>query len=221
MLLAQLELTEYTIALDLQHRIVERKILRGGPDVLIVLEHPHTITLGTRGRQSDVLTSAECLRDRGIALYSVDRGGEATYHGPGQIVCYPIVDLRSMGISVRSYVASLEHTVLKVLEYFGVAGFCQAGKVGVWTGQNDKIASIGVRIRRRVTYHGFSLNVELRLDPAELIVSCGMPLARMVDLQQVTGTHIDMQAVRRAIADSFSTVFNVKLDPCSVEDAYT
>jgi lipoyl(octanoyl) transferase len=219
MLLAQLELTEYTAALDLQRRIVERIILRGGPDVLIVMEHPHTITLGARGRQSDVLTSAECLRKLGIALYSVDRGGEATYHGPGQIVCYPIMDLKSMGISVRSYVAGLEHTIIKALESFGVTGFRQAGRVGVWTGEHDKIASIGVRIRRRVTYHGFSLNVGLSLDPSQLIVSCGMPMARMVDLQQLTGTLIDMQAVRRAIADSFSSVFNVKLEPCSAEDA--
>jgi lipoyl(octanoyl) transferase len=218
MLLAQLERTEYTVALDLQRRIVEGKLLRGGPDVLLILEHPHTITLGTRGNPSDVLVPQECLHARGIAVHSVDRGGEATYHGPGQIVCYPIVDLKSMKISVRSYVTALESAVLRTLEYFGVEGFRKDGKVGVWTGEHEKIASIGIRIRRRITYHGFSLNVNLELDPAELIVSCGMPLARMVDLRKVTRKPVDIQAVRHAIADSFSEVFDVDLETCSVED---
>jgi lipoyl(octanoyl) transferase len=219
MLLGQLEQTEYVAALNLQRRIVERKIISGGPDVLLVLEHPHTITLGTRGKESDVLASAECLQRLGVAVYSVDRGGEATYHGPGQIVCYPIMDLKSMRISVRSYVAALEETILKTLENFGVKGFRREGRVGVWTGENAKIASIGIRIARRIAYHGFSLNVSLELDPAELIVSCGMPQARMMDLRRMTGTHVDMQAVRSAIAASFAAVFHVNLDPCSVQDA--
>lgn len=219
MLLVQLGLTEYTTALDLQRKIVERKILRGGPDVLIILEHPHVITLGTRGKLSDVLATTECLRERGIVLRSVDRGGQATYHGPGQLVCYPIVDLRSMGISVRSYVHALEETILRTLENFGIRGFRLTGKVGVWTSQDRKIASIGVRIKRRITYHGFSLNVDLKLDPSEFIIACGMPSTRMVDLTQVTGRDIDTKAVRNAVADSFSAIFGVGLQPASPEEA--
>ncbi|HMK37458.1 MAG TPA: lipoyl(octanoyl) transferase LipB [Desulfomonilaceae bacterium] len=219
MLLVELQQVEYLATLNLQYRIVERKIRWSGPDVLLLLEHPHTITLGTRGKHAHVLASAECLLERGIALHSVDRGGEATYHGPGQLVAYPIMDLRRLGVSVREYVRALEETILGTLRSFGIQGFRQHGKVGIWTGINDKIASIGVRIRKRVTYHGFSLNVDLELDPAELVVSCGMPSVHMVSLNQVTPTTASMASVRHAVAGSFSAVFGVDLQTCSAEDA--
>ena len=106
MLLVHLPVVEYDRSLSIQRRILDSKIGCGGPDVLLVLEHPPTVTLGVRGKQSDLLVSEACLKAGGISLHSVDRGGEATYHGPGQVVCYPIVDLRSLGISVREEFAS-------------------------------------------------------------------------------------------------------------------
>lgn len=218
MLLVHLERIEYKAALDIQYRIVESKIHAAAPDVLLMLEHPHTITLGTRGRASDVLASARRLGSRGIAVHTVDRGGEATYHGPGQLVCYPIVDLKAMGLSVRAYVVALEETILATLERLGIRAFHRSGKAGVWTAENDKIASIGVRIRRRVTYHGFSLNVDLELDPSEYVVSCGMPLVRMVDVRQALGKSISLESARSAVAESFSQVFGVDLQPCPWEE---
>jgi lipoate-protein ligase B len=221
MLLVNLQQIDYLAALDLQYKIVDRKIHSPAPDVLLVLEHPHTITLGARGRRSDVLVSEECLVERGIAVHVVDRGGEATYHGPGQLVCYPVVDLKARSFSARSYVRVLEDTILAALYRFEVAAFLQTGKVGVWTGENQKIASIGVRIKRRVTYHGFSLNVDLELDPSDYVVSCGMPLVRMVDLRQASGKDVSLESARRAIAESFATVFGVDLEPCSWEDLHS
>jgi lipoate-protein ligase B len=146
MILIELDLIEYAQRLDIQKRIA-RKILRG-QDVLLILEHP-TVTLGVRGKASDLLISPEQMSERGVAVYHVDRGGEATFHGPGQVVCYPIVDLKALGLSARKYVQGLEETIVKTLADFDVRGFSQPKKVGVWTSPTDKIASIGVRIQRR------------------------------------------------------------------------
>ncbi len=217
MLLIELDLIEYSQCLDIQKRIVQKKILEGGPDVLLMLEHPPTVTLGVRGKSSDLLISPEALAERGVALHRVDRGGEATFHGPGQVVCYPIVDLKALGLSARKYVQGLEVTIINTLADFNVKGFSQPKKVGVWTSPTDKIASIGVRIQRRITSHGFSLNVDLQMDPCELIVSCGMPDARMVSLSQLVPRPVTVDSVRKAVARSFAKVFGVTLEPGSPE----
>jgi lipoate-protein ligase B len=217
MILIELDLIEYAQCLDIQKRIVRRKILEAGPDILLILEHPSAVTLGVRGKASDLLISPEQMSERGVAVHHVDRGGEATFHGPGQVVCYPIVDLKALGLSARRYVQALEETIIKTLADFDVRGFSQPKKVGVWTSPLDKIASIGVRIQRRVTYHGFSLNVDLNLDPCELIVSCGMPDTRMVSLNQLVPRPVTVDSVRKAVARAFAEVFGVNLELGSLE----
>lgn len=217
MLLIQLPLIEYNRALVIQKAIVQKKVSIDYPDVLLILEHPPTVTLGTRGKRTDLLVSEECLRDSGIDLYSVDRGGEATYHGPGQVVCYPIVDLKSLKISVREYVRRLEDTVIAALNELSVAAFRLDGKIGVWTGRNHKIASVGIRITRRIAFHGFSVNVDLQTNPAQFIVSCGMPDVVMVSVNDMTQNRVSMKAAKEAIARSFATEFRVDLEPCSLE----
>ena len=152
-----------------------------------------------------------------MALYCVDRGGEATFHGPGQLVCYPIVDLKALGLSARKYVQGLEETIINTLADFNVKGFTQPKKVGVWTSATDKIVSIGVRIQRRVTSHGFSLNVDLQIDPCELIVSCGMPDARMVSLNKLVRHPVTLASVRNAVASSFAHSFGVSLEQGSLK----
>jgi lipoate-protein ligase B len=217
MLLIDLPLIEYGRSLSIQRCILNSKIGCGGPDVLLVLEHPPTVTLGVRGKASDLLVSEACLRAGGISLHSVDRGGEATYHGPGQVVCYPIVDLRSLRISVREYVRKLEETVIVALRECGVRGFRQKGKIGVWTGPNEKIASIGIKISRRIAFHGFSVNVDLQKNPSKFIISCGMPHARMISVNELVGHQISVEWARTAIARSFAAEFNVELESCSLE----
>jgi lipoate-protein ligase B len=217
MLLIELDLIEYAQCLEIQKRIVRRKILERSPDVLLILEHPPTVTLGVRGKASDLLISPEEMTERGVAVHHADRGGEATFHGPGQVVCYPIVDLKALGLSARRYVQGLEDTIIDTLANFYVKGFSQPKKVGVWTSATDKIASIGVRIQRRVTSHGFSLNVDLKLDPCELIVSCGMPDASMVSLNQLVPRAMTVESVRKAVERSFADVFAVNLEPGSLE----
>ena len=218
-LLLELPLTDYREALRIQEAIVERKLLRGGADVLMLLEHPPTVTLGKRGLETHLLISKDELKLRGIDFQTVDRGGGATFHGPGQLVCYPIIDLKAHGIMVREYVRMLEETIISTLQNFGLQGSRQEGKVGVWTGKTDKIASIGVRIRRRIAYHGFSINVNMQMDPGELIISCDLPDARLVNLRDFTDSTVTLGAVKEETARSFRSVFQADLERSSIDRA--
>lgn len=218
MLLLELPETDYVEALDLQRRIVQRKLAKGGADVVILLEHPPTITLGTRARDADLLLSRAELAVKGVDVRTSDRGGQATYHGPGQLVCYPIVDLRHLGLSVRDYVSRLEQTVICVLESYGILGMRMKGKPGVWTGSREKIASIGVRVERRVTSHGFSLNVNVPINPGALLVSCGDPGIRAVNVQELTHVNVSMSLMRAAVATCLSRVFGLMLEPADMHE---
>jgi lipoyl(octanoyl) transferase len=221
MLLIEPGLTEYLQSLDIQRKIVARKLTEGGEDVLLLLEHPPTVTLGIRGKTSSLVIPEEELVARGIAVHKVDRGGEATYHGHGQLVAYAIISLKGLGLTARAFVHGLEETVLTTLQYYGIDGFRHPGKPGVWTGSCDKIASIGVRIRRGVTYHGFSLNVSLEQDPTEFTVLCGMPEARMVSLSELIEHPVSMDSVREIVAQSFGEVFGVTMERGSLNKALT
>ena len=217
MLVLDLPSTEYLRSLEIQTRLVERIIATGGPDVLVLVEHPPTVTLGVRGAATHLLVPKAELKRRRVAVHSVNRGGEATYHGAGQLVGYPIVNLRKRRLSARNYVTGLEETIIVTLKSFGIIGFRKQGEAGVWTAASEKIASIGVRLQNRVTSHGFSLNVSLDTDPRDLIVCCGSPETRMVSMDDLTQTPTPIRAVRDSIKDSFCRVFNVTLEACSLE----
>jgi len=217
MLLLELDATEYLRFLEIQSTIIGRKIAEGFHDVLLLLEHPPTVTLGTRGSLSSLTLSQEELAKSGVQVHFVDRGGEATYHGPGQLLGYPLMDLKKLKISVRDYVFRLEETVLVALQQFGLSAFRQKGMPGVWIQTGDKIASIGVKIRKRITSHGFSLNIDLNIDPTLLIVCCGTPGIRMVSLNQLLPVPVPPETVREVVACSFAEVFKVSLERVSLE----
>lgn len=219
MLCVDLPATDYLQALKIQRTLVERQIALQGPDVLILLEHPATITLGTRGSPAHLLAPQEELRRHRVAVLETDRGGEGTYHGPGQLVAYPILNLKRKGLSVRDYVEALEQTILCTLAAFRVAGFRRKGKPGVWMGEQEKIASIGVRIRQRVTYHGFSLNVSMPVDPSRWVLTCGMPHVRMVSLAAYVDGPVSMEQVRRVVSEKFSEVFGTQMTRASLHEA--
>ena len=219
MLLVELDDIAYPDCLNLQRSLARRRSAGSGPDVLLVVSHPSTVTLGVRGRTSDLLVPEEALGSLGVALYRSDRGGEATYHGPGQLVCYPVVDLRGLGLSARAYVHALEETILKTLGAFAIQGFRQKGKPGVWVSGTEKIASIGVRIDRRVAYHGFSLNVSLEHNPSRFVISCGMPETRHVSMNELSAAPVTMGAVKPHLLRCFREVFGVTLEPSSAEQA--
>ena len=194
----------YASALDLQHDLVERRKRGEIPDQLLIVEHPHVITMGRNGHSENLLASPEVLERTGIELHYTDRGGDVTYHGPGQIVGYPIFDLREWKRDVVAYLRALEQVLIEALAKFGIAGVRQPGATGVWVG-GAKVAAIGVHISRWVTSHGFALNVETDLDYFRYIVPCGLtkPVTSMRALACAAGR----EEVITEIAAAFARVF--------------
>ena len=170
----RLGLVSYSEALDLQQRLHAEVAVGDRPDTLILLEHPHVYTLGRRGSMDDILASDTDLRRLGIEVHHTDRGGEVTYHGPGQLVGYPIINLRRWGGGPLKYVRSLETTIIAALSEFDIQSQSEGHPTGVWV-EDRKIAAIGVKVARRVTTHGFAINVSADLSYFDRIVPCGMP----------------------------------------------
>jgi len=205
--LRNLGFVEYGAALALQCDLVERRKRGEIPDQLLILEHPHVITLGRTGHMSHLLAGEEALRRAGVSFYPTDRGGDITYHGPGQVVGYPILDLKEWKRDVVAYVRALEQTLIDALAEFGLAARREPGKTGVWT-QGGKIAAIGVHISRWVTSHGFALNVTTDLSYFQYIVPCG--LAAPVTSLQAEGCRAAWDEVVAAITRNFARVFGYR-----------
>ena len=203
-----LGLVSYGEGLELQKQLVEARREGRIPDQLLLLEHSPVITLGVRARndRSHVLASPEALAERGVELYETGRGGDVTYHGPGQLVGYPILDLRPDRCDVHRYVRDLEEVLIRTAARFGVeAARCQ-GLTGVWVG-NEKLAAIGVRIARWITSHGFAFNVNTALDHFGLIVPCGITDKGVTSLQKIIGRPVAIAEVAEAAAAAFASVF--------------
>jgi lipoyl(octanoyl) transferase len=199
----------YAEALAIQHRIAAERRQRLGQDHLLFVEHPHVITIGRNGRGENLLVSEALLRHKGIELHYSDRGGDVTYHGPGQIVGYPIVDLREWKRDVGAYVRAIEQVLIDTLEEFGI----HAGRIpkltGVWTGEGElqaKIAAIGVHLSRWVSTHGFALNVTTDLSYFQYIVPCG--LGRPVTSMERLGVRADTEEVKRTLSRHFGRLFD-------------
>jgi len=182
----RLGLVPYARALDLQRALVEDRRAGRVGDLLLLLEHPPVVTLGVRKEisRSHILTTDEVLSSRGVEVHETGRGGDVTYHGPGQIVGYPIIDLNPDRLDVHRYVRDLEEVLMRAIDDFGVRGERVKGLSGVWVG-NDKVAAIGVRISRWITSHGFALNVTTDLDAFKWIVPCGIEGRGVTSLQRL------------------------------------
>jgi lipoyl(octanoyl) transferase len=209
----RLGLVPYDEALDLQRRLVEERRAGDIGDTLLLLEHPPVITLGVkaRGHATNIIASAAALRDAGIAVHDTGRGGDVTYHGPGQLVGYPLLDLRPDRCDVHRYVRDLETVLIDTLAEFGIAARRLAGLTGVWTGPaaaEEKIAAIGVRISRWITSHGFALNVAPDLRHFDLIVPCGIVGRGVTSMSRVLGRDVSMRQVEAAAARAFARVFD-------------
>ena len=204
----RLGLIGYDEALALQRELVEERRANRVPDLLLLLEHPPVITLGVRSEiaRANVVASSERLADLGITIHETGRGGDVTYHGPGQIVGYPILDLRPDRCDVHKYVRDLEEVMIRACAAYGVPAGRIPGLTGTWVGA-DKIGAIGIRISRWITSHGFAFNVRTDLDHFKLIVPCGITDRGVTSLERVTGTSIPMRDVEETISRSFGEVF--------------
>lgn len=202
----------YDEALALQRSLVEERKADRIPDTLLLLEHPPVITLGVKGDggRLNIVATPEKLVELGIAVHETGRGGDVTYHGPGQIVGYPVVDLKPDRCDVHRYVRDIEEVMIRVCADWGVETGRIKGLTGAWVGA-EKIAAIGVRISRWVTSHGFAFNVGTTLEHFQLIVPCGISDRGVTSLERVTGRRIGMREVEDAIARHFATVFEREL----------
>ena len=196
----------YKEGLEIQRAVAEARKSNQVGDTLLLVEHPHVITLGRRGKPQDVLVDFESLASLGVAVYETDRGGEVTYHGPGQVVAYPIVNIRHLG-GPRRYVWGLEQIILGVLSDYGIMGQRITGMTGVWVA-DKKVAAIGVRISREVATHGFALNVNTDLSFFEHIIPCGDPDGRATSMSTLLDRTVDLQEVSMAVASHFGNVFD-------------
>jgi lipoyl(octanoyl) transferase len=198
----------YEEALVLQQRLVEARKAGQIPDQLLLLQHPPVITLGAKVRndRSHVLASDEALEEAGVSLFEAGRGGDVTYHGPGQLVGYPILDLRPDRCDVHRYVRDLEAVMIAIADGFGIRAERVAGLTGAWVGRN-KLAAIGVRISRWITSHGFAFNVSTDLAHFGLIVPCGIADRGVTSLGELLGAAPPMAAVEEAAITSFAAVF--------------
>jgi len=200
---------EYTEAWDLQHQLRAQRESESMPDTLLLLEHPPVFTIGRSGRPAHWGGSQELLRDTGIPVHHVERGGSITYHGPGQLIGYPILKLATFCPGPKVYMSMLEEVLIRTLADWDLTAHRKEGLTGVWVG-DQKIAAMGVRIIRGITMHGFALNVDLDLMPFSRIVPCGIADCRVTSMADALCGMVDCAAVRAAVTRHFANVFDLR-----------
>ncbi len=205
--LRNLDLVTYENGLRLQQKLAEMRTNDAIPDQLLLLEHPPVITLGRGGDAANLLASEDALRRQHVRFYATARGGDITYHGPGQLVGYPILHLGEGSRDVRKYVTKLEEVLIRTVAEYGITAERIEGRRGIWVG-NEKIAAIGVRISRWVTSHGFALNVNTNLDHFDLITPCGLRGTGVTSIARLTGRHVPLSDVRAMVTAQFAEVFD-------------
>jgi lipoyl(octanoyl) transferase len=207
----------YEEALDLQFKIQKLVILGRLGHVFLLLEHPPVITLGSGAKPANILAAPELLTARGVGVVQTGRGGDVTYHGPGQIVGYPILNLTSLGKDVKEHVRKLEETTIRLLKSeYGIDSGRNPGFPGVWIG-NEKITAIGCSAKRWVTMHGFAFNVNTDLDGFALILPCGLVGKGVTSLKKITGTEQDMQKNMELVVKYFCDVYSLESEAADPE----
>jgi lipoate-protein ligase B len=202
--------TDYQSAYILQKRIWSEKLDGHPEDVMILLEHPPTITIGKSGKLENLLVPQEKLAEQGVSLFFTDRGGDVTYHGPGQLVAYPIIDLSRRTKDVHRYVSDLQEVMIGTLADYGITARRDDKYVGVWVGE-EKIGAIGVAIRRWVTMHGLALNINTDMTHFSLINPCGIRDRGVTSIEKLLNRTVPISAVAESIAFHFAEVFSARI----------
>lgn len=208
----RLGIVDYAAASELQRALVEERRAGRVPDLLLLLEHPHVITLGVKAdaARSNLIATPQLLAAKQVEVHESGRGGDITYHGPGQLVGYPILDLKPDRCDVHQYVRDLEEVMIRAAADFGLQGGRIKGLSGAWVGA-DKMGAIGVRISRWITSHGFAFNVSTDLDFFGLIVPCGVESGGVTSLSRATGRPVSMAEAEASIVRNFAAVFDRKV----------
>jgi lipoate-protein ligase B len=218
--LLNLDRLAYDEALTLMRELVEIKSRFPRPEVLILTEHEPVLTMGRRAESSDILVSQEILMSKGINVYWVERGGLITYHGPGQMVAYPVFNLHIMSLDVGELVFGLEQVVLDTLFDFGIVADRVKDRRGVWV-DGEKIASIGIAVRKGISFHGIALNGDPDLSHFELINPCGLDGVHMTSMSKVLDRPVDMTNVRNVMIRNFKRQFKLDLTLCSMDQVFS
>lgn len=203
---------EYSCGIDLQDMLHER-VSRLGSDMsgfLLLVQHRPVITIGRFGKNSNILCSEEYLKERGILVYKTRRGGDVTFHAQGQLVAYPIINLRGFRLGIRSYVHLLEETIIELLKYFGIVAVRREKYPGVWIG-GEKIASIGIQVSKHTSMHGVALNVSNELDSFSLIVPCGISEVTVTSMEKLLNNTIQVRQVAHRFAKEFGKIFDAQI----------
>jgi lipoyl(octanoyl) transferase len=199
---------EYREALEIQYKLLEKRQKGEIEDTLIIVEHPPVITLGNQAEKANIIVTEDYLKQQGIDIIETNRGGDVTYHGDGQIVGYPIVDIKNAKIGVRDFVNGIEEVFIQLLQQeLRIASERSAGQTGVWVG-NNKVLAIGLAIKRGVTMHGFAFNVNTKLHHFNFIVPCGITDKGVTSVEKLTGETYGIEEMNKKVVDYFVKVFN-------------
>jgi lipoyl(octanoyl) transferase len=216
----QLGRTDYKECWDLQQRLHDRRVTGSTLDTLLLTEHDHVYTIGKTGDENHLLADQAELLSRGVSVYHNDRGGDITYHGPGQLVGYPILDLNNHYLDLHRYLRDLEEVIIGTLREFGISSQRDSGYTGVWVG-TEKICAIGVKTSRWVTMHGFALNVNTDLSFFARIIPCGIFEKGVTSMAQILGSAVDGEVVARIVTREFGRVFGCTPRPERITDMIT
>jgi lipoyl(octanoyl) transferase len=216
----QLGRTDYKQCWDLQQRLHDRRVTGSLLDTLLLTEHDHVYTIGKTGDENHLLADQAELLSRGVSVYHNDRGGDITYHGPGQLVGYPILDLNNHYLDLHRYLRDLEEVIIGTLREFGISSQRDSGYTGVWVG-TEKICAIGVKTSRWVTMHGFALNVNTDLSFFARIIPCGIFEKGVTSMAQILGGAVDGEVVATIVTKEFGRVFGCTPHPELITDMIT
>ena len=210
-LVYDLGLVDYHKGLLLQERLLDSRKSGAIPDVLLLFQHPSVFTMGRSGIVENIIVPEETLVKEGIPVFHTNRGGDITYHGPGQLVAYPILNLREDGLTVHQYVWDLEEIVIRTLADFGIGAQRISGRRGVWVGR-QKICALGLRISREVSMHGFALNVNTNLKYFTYIIPCGITGVSITSVSKLLGHEVEIEEIQENLLRHFSQVFRLTLE---------
>lgn len=202
---------DYKETWDIQKIIHKKRLEDKIPDTLILVEHNPVITMGKSGKTDNLLIPHKLLKEKGIEFYKIERGGDVTFHGPGQIVGYPIFNIKDGLVGIRPFIQKIEEAIILTLSRFGIRGEKREKLIGVWTA-SGKICSIGIAVERWVSFHGFALNVNTDLKYFDYIIPCGLKKVKMTSMAEILEKNIHIEVVKEVIKNSFAAVFNKNLN---------
>jgi lipoyl(octanoyl) transferase len=214
---SDLQTMDYRACLNLQHAVHGARAEDLLPDTLLLVEHPHVLTFGRRAHEENVLVSESALQQQGVKCVHIERGGDVTYHGPGQLVAYPIFALEKCGIGVLDFVEKLEAVMIRVLEDCGITGERDKRNRGVWVG-NKKLGFVGIAVRKGISFHGLALNVNPELRFFQMINPCGLKEVKITSIAHILERDISLSEIKPRVISHFRKIFNVTLEQIKPND---